>query len=187
MVGVVGGRGGINTTARIRDFIRYPCISYSTLKMRSGIDLELLEKNSRILADLVKLDARGGYFLQEDIEDVVRIHAQEQKNEFATYRETLPIMTEDGSILCYDKAITYASYALRTMLAHVRAKFANWKHLSSNARSAASELKAHPEWLREIYELISEPAVQEPPQPKRKHPLPAFRLSEDAEGDGCCH
>eukprot|EP00959_Pyramimonas_sp_CCMP1952_P234066 4891188-Pyramimonas_sp.AAC.1 len=149
---------------------------YSSLDMKKGINIDEMKEFATELEDLIKLDPRGGHFLQKDVHEAIKRLSVEDSSKglFDSYTQVKG--HEDN-----EHTISLIAYTYRVVLSHVREKYDAFTKIDQNAATT------HPEWLRSLYshmkDVVNEPPRMSPQYPRKKHPLPAFRLPDEDEDD----
>jgi len=146
---------------------------YESRSFSKGIDTALLERASEsLLQPLLRLDGRGGFFAQDDVE--YGLNMAFKADEVKTLVEEQA--TEMG---CSSTAafVTLASYVTRLMLNHLRIKRRAYLKLESDQQTAS---RAHPESLVAAYDLFTD---QKETGKKRKCPFINFRKEESDEDE----
>eukprot|EP00959_Pyramimonas_sp_CCMP1952_P236742 4947675-Pyramimonas_sp.AAC.1 len=155
--------------------------NYPSVDMKRGIDIEAMSKFSEELHCMIKLDPRGGHFLQKDFEIAVKRLAVVPEN-IEMFRGYMQMKNYEST----DHTVTNITYQYRVMLSHIREKYDGWCKLEESKKIAAP---SHPAWLQSIYESIIGVEFDAPSAgqyPRRPHPLFAFRTDDDPSEMAVC-
>ena len=90
---------------------------YESDEMQVGIDMRLLTEARSLLQDLVRIDPRGGFFCQDDMERALEALLLE-KGRAGEFLEKTATQNRPA-----DDVRNHVAYKLRVMLAHVRIKY----------------------------------------------------------------
>ena len=148
---------------------------YPRFDMKIGFDMELFQDFSDELSEYLKLDSRGGYFLQEHMVAAITRAANGNRSAFCEFTST-----NDS---CESEAVETIAYQTRVVLSHFREKYKAFNALDAATRLSAT-LPSHPQWLRTLYEIvdskISKTTTTKEKAPSTiRHPLRAFRLEQE--------
>ena len=153
---------------------------YPSLCMKKGIQPDKLVKTSAVLMGCMQLDPRGGYIRQDDAFQVICKIVLMPQHQFTF--EAYCVAKQHPSVVA---GVRRVAYSLRVMLSHTREKFSQWKGL------AQKEARSHPDWLVEIYNVISEelPRSSKVPNPfiHLREPDECEEESEDEEVPSIIH
>eukprot|EP00959_Pyramimonas_sp_CCMP1952_P463094 9484328-Pyramimonas_sp.AAC.2 len=149
-----------------------PLIDYPSTDMKVGIDMGALEKQKTPIARLILVDVRGGFFRQGDIKkglEDVWAHRREEITDWGALHTCTDI----------NSSLDLMAYKLRVMMSHIREKHSQFQKLEGEKYG-----KAHPKWIRDIYENIV-PVKPDGKEDHRQapHPLFAFRGPEGDDDD----
>jgi hypothetical protein len=150
-------------------------LEYTSRNFMKGIDVAVLERASDgLLQPLLRLDGRGGFFSQNDIEYGLNgaVKANEQCQILVEQHAT-----EMG---CPSAAafITMAAYLTRVMMNHLRIKRRAYMKLEMDQRTAS---RTHPSSLVAAYDLFT---GAKDTGKKRKCPFIHFRHDESTSEEG---
>jgi hypothetical protein len=147
---------------------------YSTEDMKVGIDLPAMQRCIKLLKDIVKLDPRGGIFLQNHMSKALGNVLSE-----GDYKALLLGKTIDQQ-KPLDEIIDLIAYKIRVMLAHLRLSF-----------DSSQNDKNHP--LKDVFACMqtatsscssnARKARRQERLGKRPHPFMCFRPADDQDED----
>ena len=152
-------------------------IAYDSLDMKKGINVEGLVAHADCISPIVQLDPRGGFISQKETMQAIAIHAE--KNE---YKDSFAALVGRRGWCDFNEGVKITAYSLRVMVSHTRIKRDQYLKISG----ASSDLRAHPEELRTIYEMFQKQDPEQNPPQKTKHnlhPMPFFRDKEEEAED----
>ena len=181
MVGVRAWKGGAASDALFEALqpsfdARLPkgSWSYTSVDMKRGIDLVEMCEFKDDLTALMKLDPRGGHFLQPDMEEAIK-----RLSVRPTSVDLFKSLSDASSDESIRDTVTRIAYSYRVMLSHVREKYKGYNKIDKDPSAATT----HPDWLKNIYEIMADVVQDEGSSgfPRRVHPCPAFRQEEEAE------
>eukprot|EP00959_Pyramimonas_sp_CCMP1952_P225216 4709703-Pyramimonas_sp.AAC.1 len=123
---------------------------YPSDHMRRSINVPYLVEASDSLKQLAALDARGGFFSQDDMKRAVMKACTEQKHEQSSMKLARDIVKPHGETLAL------VAYSYRVMMSHVREKYEQYITLKAKACGSGEVVGAspsHPTELIEIYDI----------------------------------
>jgi hypothetical protein len=143
--------------------------NYESKDTKTGVDTDALKGFAPILSKLMPLDPRGGYFRQRDMRGALAKCAMRD-----SCRQAFAAYCVSQGYASIEQGLVHLSLMFRVACAHTRDKQQQYKKLTDIDSPAA--VRAHPEELRKVYELITQSPG--PVVGHRLHPFPAFRGGE---------
>ena len=147
---------------------------YASTDMTRGLDVAALEKNSKLLEALMRLDPRGGYHKQIRMAAAVKKLLSKDPETMAAFNHVM----QAAGTLDIESIYAMLAYKLRVMLAHVRDKFDSsrtdppdelrkvWSVMASSKQNTESTKRA-----KKNQRLAA----------SRPHPFVAYQGEDDSE------
>ena len=140
--------------------------------MKVGVSIPELVLHKSLLAGLLALDPRGGFFGQRNMTESIDLISKMEAiaTAFAAW------CTSGPQSLSHSTAVSKISYSIRVMLSHLRGKAHAFAKLE-NPDCAST----HPPELQELYKLITPRDESTGSKPKVKIPCPFIYFRSDNE------
>ncbi len=111
---------------------------YTSMDMKVGIDLTELTRSKQLLENLVRLDVRGGLYLQSHLASAVRAIIEEDRSKNLFMAKTI------SHLKPYEELVETIAYKMRVMLSHVRLSYDSSKNDEHHSLASIFEIMKDP-------------------------------------------